>query len=126
MDEPFGALDAMTRREMWRWLEDLWRQRKPTIIMVTHDVEEATALSHRIVVTTPRPAKVRTEVVVTLPRPRDTSSREFFSSKIKFYKPLRAEILDQPKGPTMQSGHGLFLTCFTADDSAFGRKSIDG
>ncbi|MDV6227507.1 ABC transporter ATP-binding protein [Nitratireductor aquimarinus] len=70
LDEPFGALDALTRAQMQRWLEDRWRAARWTTLLVTHDVREAVALSDRIYVLSRRPARVISEVVVRAPRPR--------------------------------------------------------
>ncbi|MFC5587001.1 ABC transporter ATP-binding protein [Nitratireductor kimnyeongensis] len=70
LDEPFGALDALTRAQMQRWLEDRWRAARWTTLLVTHDVREAVALSDRIYVLSRRPARVISEVVIRAPRPR--------------------------------------------------------
>ena len=70
LDEPFGALDALTRRTMRRWLLEVWARFRQTIIFVTHDVDEAAFLSDRIYVLSPRPGQVVREVRVNLPRPR--------------------------------------------------------
>ena len=70
LDEPFGALDALTRRTMRKWLLDVWAQFRQTVIFVTHDVEEAVFLSDRVYVFSPRPGKVIHELEVNLPRPR--------------------------------------------------------
>jgi ABC-type nitrate/sulfonate/bicarbonate transport system ATPase subunit len=70
LDEPFGALDALTRAEMQEWLIRVWEEERPTVVFVTHDVDEAVLLSDRIYVLSERPAVVRREVVVDLPRPR--------------------------------------------------------
>jgi NitT/TauT family transport system ATP-binding protein len=77
MDEPFAALDALTRDEMQRLLVDVWRETKKTIVYVTHNVAEAVYLADRIVVLTPHPGTVKAEVRVTLPRPRDPLSVPF-------------------------------------------------
>jgi len=77
MDEPFAALDALTRDEMQRLLVDVWRETKKTIVYVTHNVAEAVYLADRIVVLTPHPGTVKAEVKVTLPRPRDPLSVPF-------------------------------------------------
>jgi NitT/TauT family transport system ATP-binding protein len=77
MDEPFAALDALTRDEMQRFLVDIWRETKKTVVYVTHNVAEAVYLADRIVVLTPHPGTVKTEVKVTLPRPRDPLSVPF-------------------------------------------------
>src|SRR5213593_2171557 len=75
MDEPFAALDALTRDEMQRLLVDVWRETKKTIVYVTHNVAEAVYLADRIIVLTPHPGTVKAEVKVTLPRPRDPLTR---------------------------------------------------
>ena len=70
LDEPFGALDALTRAGMQEWLLGLWESWSKTVVLVTHDVEEAVLLSDRVYVLTPRPGRVRSEFTVDLPRPR--------------------------------------------------------
>jgi NitT/TauT family transport system ATP-binding protein len=70
MDEPFGALDALTRRDMQRLLTRIWEQHRMTVLMITHDIEEALITSDRVVVMTPRPGRVAGVVEVPLPRPR--------------------------------------------------------
>ena len=70
LDEPFGALDALTRRDMQQWLIGVWQERKASVLFVTHDVEEALFLSDRIYVMSPRPGRVEMVLDVTLPRPR--------------------------------------------------------
>ena len=70
MDEPFGALDAQTRKHLQRELIDIWQKTQKTIIFVTHSVPEAVFLADRIVVMQPRPGKVKESIVVDLPRPR--------------------------------------------------------
>jgi ABC-type nitrate/sulfonate/bicarbonate transport system ATPase subunit len=71
LDEPFGALDALTRAEMQRWLESVCARFRSTVLLVTHDVREAAFLADRIYVLSPRPGTVVAEVAVPLPRPRD-------------------------------------------------------
>jgi NitT/TauT family transport system ATP-binding protein len=70
MDEPFGALDALTRLQVRMDLEQLWLRRRPTVLFITHSVEEAVGLSDRIVVMSPSPGEVVEEIEVDLPRPR--------------------------------------------------------
>ncbi len=76
MDEPFGALDAQTREAMQEELTRLWERTGKTIVFVTHDIEEAVYLGDRVVVLTARPARVREEVPIDLPRPRDLAARK--------------------------------------------------
>ena len=70
LDEPFGALDALTRRELQDWLLNLWHQFQQTVIFITHDVEEALYLGDRVVVLSERPGRVVKSLAVHLPRPR--------------------------------------------------------
>jgi NitT/TauT family transport system ATP-binding protein len=77
MDEPFGALDAMTRERLQEELLELWERTKLTIIFVTHAIEEAIFLAGRVIVMTPRPGQIQSDNRVELPRPRDVSSPEF-------------------------------------------------
>src|SRR5437016_6907584 len=77
MDEPFAALDALTREEMQRFLMDVWRETKKTVIYVTHNVAEAVYLADRVIVFSPHPGTVKAQVKIALPRPRDTLSVEF-------------------------------------------------
>ena len=70
LDEPFASLDALTRAEMQAWLGGALRREPRTVLLVTHDVEEAVVLADRVVVLSPRPGRVVAELPVTLPRPR--------------------------------------------------------
>ena len=71
MDEPLGALDAMTREQLRRDLEHLWIETGKTFIFVTHDISEAVQLSERVVIISPRPGRIDAEISIDLPRPRD-------------------------------------------------------
>jgi NitT/TauT family transport system ATP-binding protein len=77
MDEPFAALDALTRDEMQRLLAEVWRTTRKTVIYVTHNVAEAVYLADRVLVMTPHPGTLKTEVPIRLSRPRDPLSVEF-------------------------------------------------
>jgi len=88
LDEPFGALDAMTRREMQRWLLDVWARFRATILFITHDVREAVLLGDRVIVLSARPGRVRLEVPITLPRPREDSSEAFIAQQAQLVRVL--------------------------------------
>ena len=79
MDEPFGALDALTREEVQKILVDVWQETRKTVLYVTHNVAEAVYLADRIVVLSPHPGRKRAEVPVTLPRYRDSLSDPFIA-----------------------------------------------
>jgi NitT/TauT family transport system ATP-binding protein len=70
LDEPFGALDQFTREELWVIMQDLWSSRRPTVLLVTHDLKEAAYLANRICVMQARPGRVIDDSVVPFPRPR--------------------------------------------------------
>jgi NitT/TauT family transport system ATP-binding protein len=93
MDEPFGALDALTRERLQEELLDIWQRTGLTVIFVTHSIEEAIYLADRVVVMTPGPGKIESDNAITLARPRDVSSPEF--------NELRREL-----GAKLHSHHG--------------------
>lgn len=88
LDEPLGALDAFTRMNMQDELIRIWQERQTTMIMVTHDVDEAIYLSDRVIVMTPRPAKIESCIEVKLARPRARSNPEFLNLRSKILKIL--------------------------------------
>jgi ABC-type nitrate/sulfonate/bicarbonate transport system ATPase subunit len=90
LDEPFGALDALTRRDMQRWLLDVWAQFKPTILFITHDVREAVILGDRVLVFTPRPGRIKSEMAIDLPRPREESDQAFVRTQVELLRTLEA------------------------------------
>ncbi len=92
MDEPFGALDEITRETMNQELLRIWSQTQKTIVFVTHSIAEAVFLSSRIVVMTPRPGKIEKVIPVDLPYPRDAETREsqrFFELATEVRESLR-------------------------------------
>jgi NitT/TauT family transport system ATP-binding protein len=97
MDEPFGALDALTRSVLQKELMVLWRETKKTILFITHSADEAIYLADRVLVMTPRPGKIVLELKIDLPRPRDLTSPDFNQYK--------REILDVIN-PTLQDHAG--------------------
>jgi NitT/TauT family transport system ATP-binding protein len=74
MDEPFAALDAMTRDQLHIDLQRIWSENKKTIVFVTHNVREAVCLADRVAIFSPRPGRIREQAVINLPRPRDINS----------------------------------------------------
>ena len=88
MDEPFGALDSLTRLTMRSELIRIWKQEKPTILFVTHDVDESIQLADRVVVLTERPGRIARVVDVDLPHPRDLASPEYARIKGELYELL--------------------------------------
>jgi len=81
LDEPFSALDAFTRKDLQDHLLDLWADTRPTLVLVTHDVDEAVVLADRVLVMRPRPGRLFEEIKVNLSRPRDRNSPLFGSFK---------------------------------------------
>jgi sulfonate transport system ATP-binding protein len=99
LDEPFSALDAFTRTDLQDHLLDLWSDLRPTLILVTHDVEEAIVLADRILVMKPRPGRIFEEIIADLPRPRDRQSAAFDHIKRRVLAALdrsleRAKVVD--------------------------------
>jgi ABC-type nitrate/sulfonate/bicarbonate transport system ATPase subunit len=77
MDEPFGALDALTREQLQHELLQIWARTRVTILFVTHSVEEAALLADRVLVMSAGPGRIENDIMIDLPRPRDVSSPEF-------------------------------------------------
>jgi NitT/TauT family transport system ATP-binding protein len=77
MDEPFAALDFRTRHKMQKELLDVWAQEKTTILMVTHNIDEAVWLGTRVIVLSERPARIKADLAIQLPRPRKRTGEDF-------------------------------------------------
>lgn len=92
LDEPLGALDALTRYSMQEELEKIWLNNKTTMIMITHDIEEAVYLSDRIVVLDTRPCSVKEIIDINLPHPRDRKSRRFEEYRSNVVSSFRSTI----------------------------------
>ncbi len=75
LDEPFGSLDALTREKMWMELSHIWQRRRKTVIMVTHSIEESLFLADRVLVLSQRPGRIKLDLQVDLPRPRQEEIR---------------------------------------------------
>lgn len=88
LDEPLGALDAFTRMDLQDKLVELWQKRGTTMILVTHDVDEAIYLSNRVVIMTPRPGKIEAIADINLKRPRNRTDLEFTELKKEILKKL--------------------------------------
>src|SRR5713226_9193144 len=88
MDEPFAALDALTRDDMQRLLADVWRETGKTVVYVTHNVAEAVFLADRVVVMTPHPGTVKSEIAIRLTRPRDPLSIAFLEHQKELLRHL--------------------------------------
>jgi sulfonate transport system ATP-binding protein len=112
LDEPFSALDAFTRTDLQDHLLDLWADAKPTLILVTHDVEEAIVLADRIMVMRPRPGRVFEEIGVDLPRPRDRQSAAFDFAKRRVLTALDRSLeragTDADREPKAEAGAALW------------------
>jgi ABC-type nitrate/sulfonate/bicarbonate transport system ATPase subunit len=92
MDEPFGALDALTRRFLQRELLRIWREHRRTVVFITHSVPEAVFLADRIIVMTARPGEIKSEIRVDLPHPRDTTSDGFRDIERLIFSDLDEEL----------------------------------
>ncbi|HEY1364693.1 MAG TPA: ABC transporter ATP-binding protein [Xanthobacteraceae bacterium] len=91
LDEPFASLDMFTREELWLALQELWLARKPTVILVTHDLREAALLADRVLVMCARPGRIVAERAVDLPRPR-TLEMTYSSYSVSLVQDLREQI----------------------------------
>jgi ABC-type nitrate/sulfonate/bicarbonate transport system ATPase subunit len=91
LDEPFGALDGITRGELQQWLLDVWSEVRSTVVLITHDVAEAVFLADRVYVMSPRPGRITAAIDIELPRPRTLAVEE--SPEFGVYEARLREIL---------------------------------
>jgi NitT/TauT family transport system ATP-binding protein len=92
MDEPFAALDALTREQLYGDLQEIWRKRRKTIVFVTHNVREAACLGDRVILFSPRPGRIQEEFRIDLPRPRDLNSVELAQHSTEIVRALRRHL----------------------------------
>jgi len=90
MDEPFAALDALTREQLYGDIQEIWKARRKTIIFVTHNVREAACLGDRVLLFAPHPGRIQEEFVVKLPRPRDINSVDLAAHATRITKALKS------------------------------------
>ncbi|HEU4662256.1 MAG TPA: ABC transporter ATP-binding protein [Pseudolabrys sp.] len=93
MDEPLSALDAITREQLYADIQEIWRKRPKTIILVTHNVREAVCLGDRVILMSPSPGRIREEFKITLPRPRDINSPELAVMAQRITAALKSHLL---------------------------------
>jgi NitT/TauT family transport system ATP-binding protein len=89
MDEPLAALDAMTREQLYSDIQEIWRARRKTILLVTHNVREAVCLGDRVILLSPRPGRIREEFQIDLTRPRDINSPELAKYALRITAALK-------------------------------------
>ena len=106
MDEPFAALDALTRDDMQRLLAEVWRETRKTVIYVTHNVAEAVYLADRVIVMSPHPGTVKADIRIPLERPRDPLSVEF----LEWQKNLLRHLGHETAGDETQKSNGKATT----------------
>ena len=90
MDEPFAALDALTREQLYGDIQQIWKARRKTIVFVTHNVREAACLGDRVLLFSPHPGRIREEFPVELPRPRDINSVDLAAHATQITKALKS------------------------------------
>ena len=134
MDEPFAALDALTRDDMQRLLAEVWKETKKTIIYVTHNVAEAVYLADRVIVMSPHPGTVKAQIEITLPRPRDPLSVEFLEFQKQLLnhlgdtkarkRPRRRKAMTQISRRDYLAASGAFVAAALAPRAAFAQTVI--
>jgi NitT/TauT family transport system ATP-binding protein len=92
MDEPFAALDAMTREQLYGDIQEIWQKRRKTIVFVTHNVREAACLGDRVVLFSPHPGRIQEQFPVGLPRPRDINSVDLAKYSTEIMRALKRHL----------------------------------
>ena len=100
MDEPFAALDALTREQLYGDLQRIWKSRRKTIVFVTHNVREAVCLGDRVLLFSPHPGRVQEEFIIELPRPRDLNSVELATYASRITHALKGEVQPEATAAT--------------------------
>ncbi|HJT81425.1 MAG TPA: hypothetical protein VJ719_09535, partial [Chthoniobacterales bacterium] len=98
MDEPFAALDALTREQFYGDIQEIWKSRRKTIVFVTHNVREAACLGDRVLVFSPHPGRIQEEFRIDLPRPRDINSVDLAVHATKIKGALKVHSEKEPNG----------------------------
>jgi NitT/TauT family transport system ATP-binding protein len=95
MDEPFASLDVFTREMLQTYILSLWQSTQRTVLFITHDLTEAIMLSDRVIILTQRPARVKSEHIITLPRPRTPADLRFNPAFIRLHKSIWDDLKDE-------------------------------
>jgi NitT/TauT family transport system ATP-binding protein len=98
MDEPFGALDALTREQLYGDIQRIWSQYRKTIVFVTHNVREAVCLGDRVILFSPNPGRIREEFSIPLPRPRDINSVDLARYSTEITRVLKGYVQNEVAG----------------------------
>jgi len=98
MDEPFGALDALTREQLYGDIQRIWSQHRKTIVFVTHNVREAVCLGDRVILFSPNPGRIREEFAIPLPRPRDINSVDLARYSTEITRVLKGYVQTEVAG----------------------------
>ncbi|MGH7221179.1 MAG: ABC transporter ATP-binding protein [Nitrospiraceae bacterium] len=98
MDEPFGALDALTREQLYGDIQRIWSQHRKTIVFVTHNVREAVCLGDRVILFSPNPGRIREEFAIPLPRPRDINSVDLARYSTEITRVLKCYVQTEVAG----------------------------
>jgi NitT/TauT family transport system ATP-binding protein len=98
MDEPFGALDALTREQLYGDIQRIWSQHRKTIVFVTHNVREAVCLGDRVILLSPHPGRIREAFPIPLPRPRDINSVDLARYATEITRALKGYVHDEVAG----------------------------